>query len=255
MSILIVDDEAIARHRLRKLLARDPGVRVVAECASVAECERLDPCLIPDLILLDVQMPERDGFELLKCLGARDIHPLVIFVSAHARHAIDAYAAGAVDYLLKPFDDDRFARAMTRSKAAWHAGRGGSIAAIADPPVEASVAAPMPDRVLVNQDGRILFIPTRDIDLVRVTGKQVRIFVGDQCYVTRQSLRNMERLLGRQLFVRVHRSTIINVNQIAEFCPLRRGDCEVLLKRGTRVLLSRRFHDRLRPFFVGSWPI
>jgi two-component system LytT family response regulator len=254
VSILIVDDEPVARQRIRKLLARDGDVGVVWECASVAQCERLDANIVPDLVFLDVQMPERDGFELLKSFGARDIHPLIVFVTAHARHAVDAYAAGAIDYLLKPFDDERFAKAMTRSKATLCTGRRLDSANTDDPPNETEYRVEL-DRLLVNEDGRISFIPKGDIELIQAAGKHVKIFVRDQCYITRQSLRMVEMRLGRHIFVRLHRSTIVNVNQIVELCPLPRGDCEVVLKRGTRVRLSRRFRDRLRAFFVGPCPI
>ena len=254
LSILIVDDEPIARQRIRKLLARDPDVRIVGECASIAQCERLDASIVPDLVFLDVQMPERDGFELLKSFDARDIHPLVIFVTAHAKYAVSAYAAGAIDYLLKPFDDERFAKAMVRSKATLSASRSLDTAKIGDSPIETPELESVLDRLLVSEDGRMLFIPTRDIELIQAAGKQVKIFVHDHCYLARQSLRKVEARLGSKRFVRVHRSTIINVNQIVEMHPLLHGDCEVVLKRGTRVTLSRRFRSRLRPFLVGSWP-
>jgi two-component system, LytTR family, response regulator len=111
LSALIVDDEPIARRRIRLLLSRDPQIRVVGECASVAQCERLDASIVPDLVFLDVRMPERDGFALLESFDARGIHPFVIFVTAHSMYALNAYEAGVIDYLLKPFDDERFAKA------------------------------------------------------------------------------------------------------------------------------------------------
>jgi two-component system LytT family response regulator len=254
VSILIVDDEPVARQRIRNLLAVDADVHVVWECASIAQCERLDANIVPDLVFLDVQMPERDGFELLEYFDARDIQPLIIFVTAHAKYAVSAYAAGAIDYLLKPFDDERFARAMTRSKATLSALRHYDAANILDPPIETQDLRPELDRLLVNEDGRIWFIPTRDIELIQAAGKHVKIFARDQCHITRQSLRMVEMRLGSRVFVRVHRSTVINVNHIVELHPLLHGDCEVVLRRGTTVTVSRRFRDRLRPFFVGSWP-
>ena len=254
LSVLIVDDEPLARQRIRKLLAHDPEVRIVGECASISQCERLDASLIPDLVFLDVRMPERDGFELLESFDARGIRPYIIFVTAYSNYAVNAYDAGAIDYLLKPFDDERFAKAMARAKAALTAGRSTAGAGIDDPPGAALEPRPAQDRLLVSEDGRILFIPTRDIELIQAAGKHVKIFAQGHCHLARQSLRDVEARLDKKHFVRVHRSTIINVEQIVELHPHFHGDCEVVLKRGTRVTLSRRFRSRMHPFLVGSWP-
>jgi two-component system LytT family response regulator len=253
LSVLIVDDEPLARQRIRKLLAHDPDVRIVGECASISQCERLDASLVPDLVFLDVRMPERDGFELLESFDARGIRPFIIFVTAYSDYAVNAYDAGAIDYLLKPFDDERFAKAMARAKAALNADPSTAGAKIGDLPATPQ-SRPAQDRLLVSEDGRILFIPTRDIELIQAAGKYVKIFTRGHCHLARQSLRDVEARLDKKLFVRVHRSTIINVEQIVELHPHFHGDCEVVLKRGTRVTLSRRFRSRMHPFLVGSWP-
>src|ERR1700727_1904742 len=114
LSVLIVDDEPIARRRVRLLLSRDPQIRIVGECASVTQCERLDASIVPDLVFLDVRMPQRDGFALLESFNARGIHPFVVFVTAFSIYAFNAYEAGVVDFLLKPFDDGRFTHAWAR---------------------------------------------------------------------------------------------------------------------------------------------
>jgi two-component system, LytTR family, response regulator len=252
LSVLIVDDEPIARARIELLVARDPQIRIVGACASVAQCERLDASIVPDLVFLDVRMPQRDGFDLLESFNARGIHPFVIFVTAYSRYAVNAYDAGAIDYLLKPFDDVRFAKALARAKAALNLDRitgdirvGGASAAVLEP-------RPAPDRLLVSEDRQTLLIPTRNIELIQVTGKHVRIFIRQHCYLTRQSLRSVEGRLDKKYFVRVHRSTIINVEQIVALNPLLHGDCEIVLKRGTRVTVSRRFRRRLQPFLERS---
>jgi two-component system, LytTR family, response regulator len=247
LSILIVDDEPIARERIRKLLAQDADVRVVWECASVAEFERLDASIVPNLVFLDVGMPGRDGFDLLKCFDERGHHPTIIFVTAHAKYALKAYAVGAVDYLLKPFEDERFARTIERAKAIIGVGRRAEAVKNDGPRVETPQSRPVLDRLFVSDDRRMLLIPTEDIDLIQAAGKKVKIFVRDDCYLSRQSLRNLEVRLDSNRFIRVHRSTIINVNQIVELHPLLHGDCEVVLKRGIRVILSRRFRSRLVP--------
>jgi two-component system LytT family response regulator len=250
LSILIVDDEPIARARIEILLARDPQIRIVGACASVAQCERLDASIVPDLVFLDVRMPQRDGFDLLESFNARGIHPFVIFVTAYSQYAVNAYDAGAIDYLLKPFDDLRFAQALARAKAALKLDRIASDTR--DVPSVAYEPRPVPDRLLVSEDRQTLLIPTRDIELIQVAGKHVKIFVRDHCYLTRQSLRNVEARLDKQYFVRVHRSTIIHVDQIVALHPLLHGDCEVVLRRGTRVTVSRRFRRRLQPFLERS---
>lgn len=248
MSVLIVDDEPIARRRVRLLLSRDPQVRIIGECASVSECERLDAGIVPDLVFLDVRMPQRDGFALLESFDARGIHPFIIFVTAYSMYALSAYEAGAVDYLLKPFDDERFAKALGRAKVALSGRRLPS-----DVGVVAAQTAPrqqkLPyDRLLVTENNRMLLVPTRDIELIQVAGKHVKVFVRDHCYITRQSLHSVEERLDKLRFVRIHRSTIINIDQIIELRPLQHGDCEIVLSRGTRVTVSRRYRRRL-PIF------
>jgi two-component system LytT family response regulator len=252
LSVLIVDDEPIARARIEFLLARDPQIRIVGACASVAQCERLDASVVPDLVFLDVRMPQRDGFDLLESFSARGIHPFVIFVTAYARYAVNAYDAGAIDYLLKPFDDVRFAKALARAKAALKLDRVTGDIRVGDAAAAGTEPSSGLDRLLVSEDRRTLLIPTRNIELIQVAGKHVKIFVRQHCYLTRQSLRSVEARLDKKCFVRVHRSTIINVEQIVALHPLLHGDCEVILKRGTHVTLSRRFRRRLLPFLERS---
>lgn len=248
LSVLIVDDEPIARRRVRLLLSRDPQIRIIGECASVAECERLDAAVVPDLVFLDVRMPQRDGFALLESFDARGIHPFVIFVTAYSMYALSAYEAGAVDYLLKPFDDERFAKALGRAKAALKGRRSTSDVGVEDAQTESRHQKPAYDRLLVTENNRMLLVPTREIELIQVAGKFVKVFVRNHCYITRQSLRGVEDRLDKLRFVRIHRSTIINIEQIIELRPLQHGDCEIILSRGTRVTVSRRYRRRL-PLF------
>lgn len=247
LSAVIVDDEPIARQRIRRLLARESDFHLIGDFGSVTECEALEGSAAPDLLLLDVRMPERSGFELLASFEARGVHPFVIFVTAHAEYAVEAFGIEAVDYLLKPFDDERFAKAIARARAMLDHERDAGNGAPASVPR-------LRDRLLVNDGGRVLFVPARDIDLVQASGKHVKIFVNGRCYLARQALRDVEARLDTSHFVRVHRSTIINVEQIVELHPLFHGDYEIVLKRGTRVTLSRRFRSRILPFLVGPWP-
>jgi two-component system LytT family response regulator len=255
LSALIVDDEPIARQRIRRLLAREPDFRVIGDFGSVGECETLDTHAAPDLLLLDVRMPERNGFELLSSFEARGVHPFVIFVTAYSEYAVDAFGVEAVDYLLKPFDDDRFAKAIARARALLGKERNPEEASPgAQPDADTQSPPRIRDRLLVNDGGRVLFVPAHEIELVQAAGKHVKIFVNGHCYLARQALREVEARLDANHFVRVHRSTIINVEQIVELHPLFHGDCEIVLKRGTRVTLSRRFRGRILPFLVGPWP-
>ena len=250
LSALIVDDEPIARQRIRRLLAREPDFHLIGDFASVAECEKLDSNTAPDLLLLDVRMPGRSGFDLLAAFEARGVHPFVIFITAYSEYAVEAFGVEAVDYLLKPFDDERFAKAIARARTQL-----GQERAVPGDSSQAGNAVPrLRDRLLVNDGGRVLFVPVRDIELVQAAGKHVKIFVNGHCYLARQALRDVEARLDGSHFVRVHRSTIINVEQIVELHPLFHGDYEIGLKRGTRVTLSRRFRSRILPFLVGPWP-
>jgi two-component system LytT family response regulator len=248
LSVLIVDDEPIARARIERLLAGDPKICIVGSCASVALCERLDAAIVPDLVFLDVRMPQRDGFDLLESFGTRGIHPFVIFVTAYTNYAVDAYDAGAIDYLLKPFDDVRFEKALSRAKAFLRLDRNAVDSRGNHAPTAVPEPQPWADRLLVSEGKRILLIPINNIELIQVTGKLAKIFVRQHCYLTRQSLRSIEERLDKRYFVRVHRSTIVKVEQIVALHPLLHGDCEVVLKRGTRVTLSRRYRARLQPF-------
>jgi two-component system, LytTR family, response regulator len=245
LSVLIVDAEPSARERIRQLLAHDTDVRVVWECESVAQCQTLDSSSVPDLVFLDVELPERDGFDLLHRFVERGIQPIVVFVVAHAKYAVRAYAVGAVDYLLKPFSDERFAKTMERTKAIAGPGRVAKPMVHPESPVEALALRPVPDLLFVSERGRMSLIPVEDIELIQAAGKHVKIFVRDRCYLMREALRNLQSRLDGERFVRVHRSTIVNMGQIVEVAPLPHGDCELSLKRGARVTLSRRFRSAL----------
>ena len=256
LSAMIVDDEPIARQRIRRLLARESDFHIIGDFGSVAECESILTGAAPDLLLLDVRMPERNGFDLLASFEARGVHPFVIFVTAYAEYAVEAFGVEAVDYLLKPFDDDRFAKGIARARSLLVKERGAGEESAKTPgaSAERSSATRLRDRLLVNDGGRVLFVPAHEIEMVQAAGKHVKIFVNGHCYLARQALRDVEARLDNSHFVRVHRSTIINVEQITELHPLFHGDYEIVLKRGTRVTLSRRFRSRILPFLVGPWP-
>jgi two-component system LytT family response regulator len=255
---LVVDDEPLARRRIVRLLARDPEFSVVAACASVGEATDIDPAAQVDLVLLDIRMPERDGFALLEALHQRGIDPFVIFVTAYSGHAAAAFDIEAVDYVVKPFDDERFAKAIGRAKSVIQQARASldrePALTAAAPAAAVTRAVRFPGRLLISEKGRVLFLPIHIIEFVQAAGKCVKVFAQGNCHVLREPLQEIEARLDASQFVRIHRSTIVNVEQIVELQPLFHGDYEVVLKRGTRLTMSRRFRARMSPFFAGAWP-
>lgn len=229
--ILVVDDEPLARRNLVVLLRRDPDIEAIAECGSGIEAIEVIRETKPDLVFLDVQMPECDGFDVLEMLGA-DMPRTVIFVTAHDEYALQAFEAGALDYLLKPFDDARFDRALARAK---------------DRLAHYSPRAPGPIRRLaVRSPGKLLFLDVPDIDWVEAASYYACIHIGRQTHVLRRSLTELERDLGEERFIRLHRSAIVNIDRIRGLEMQSGGDYQVVLETGVRLPLSRRYRKRLQ---------
>jgi two-component system LytT family response regulator len=251
---MIVDDEPLARERVLRLLARDPDFVMIGECASVAQALNMDLAAGPDLVFLDVRMPARDGFELLQAWSERGIEPFVIFVTAFSDFAIQAFEVEAVDYLLKPFDDERFFKAAARAKAALETGRANTDLAPDDANAPGGTivprSSPYPKRLLIAEESRVTFLPTQDVEFVQSAGKVVKVFAQGRCLLLRQPMQELEARLDPNQFVRIHRSSIVNVDQIVEMHPLFHGDYEIVLKRGTRLPMSRRFRNRFDRFLV-----
>jgi two-component system LytT family response regulator len=228
---LVVDDEPLARRNVTVLLRGDPVVGAIEECASGVEAIEVIRRWKPDLVFLDVQMPECDGFDVLEMLGA-DLPQAIIFVTAHDEYALRAFEAGALDYLLKPFDDARFVRALNRAKdkLAHHASQ-----------------APQPARrLVVKSPGQLLFLDVGDIDWIEAASYYACVHVGDATHIIRRALSELERDLGEGKFVRIHRSIIVNLERIRGLELQAGGEYEVVLKSGVRLRLSRRFRKRLQ---------
>ena len=228
---LVVDDEPLARSNLTVLLRADPGVASVAECGSGLEAIDAIRQSKPDLLFLDVQMPECGGFDVLELLG-NELPPTIIFVTAYDEYALRAFEAGALDYLLKPFDDARFLRALNRAKdrLAHHA-----------------PAQPRPaERLVVKSRGQLLFLNVTDIDWIEAAGYYAGVHVGSATHIIRRTLSELERDLGDERFIRIHRSTIVNLERIRGLELQNGGEYEVCLKSGVRLSLSRRFRKRLQ---------
>lgn len=246
VATFVVDDEPLARKRVLHLLRGDPEIHVVGTFDSATAAATQARELAPQLLLLDIRMPELDGFELVAALAGQGINPYVIFVTAHSDRSMDAFGVGAVDYLLKPFDDERFARAIGRAKrliaAAGQAGTG--------PAGQPALLAGNRTRLLLSERGKVVVLAMRDIEFVQAAAKHVKIYAAGRCYSFRQTLGELESRLDPARFVRVHRSTLLNVEHLAEMHPLFHGDYELILRRGTRLTLSRRYRARLAPFLL-----
>jgi two-component system, LytTR family, response regulator len=228
---LVVDDESLARTNLTVLLRADPDIASVTECASgMAAVEEIRKSK-PDLVFLDVQMPECGGFDVLELLGNE--LPTLIFVTAYDEYALRAFEAGALDYLVKPFDDARFARALNRAKdrLAHYA------------PSRRSRAA---ERLVVKSRGQVLFVNVTDIDWIEAAGYYACVHAGSDTHIIRRTLSELEQDLGDEQFIRIHRSIIVNLARIHRLELQNGGEYEVVLGSKARLPLSRRFRKRLQ---------
>ncbi|HSP14212.1 MAG TPA: LytTR family DNA-binding domain-containing protein [Thermoanaerobaculia bacterium] len=229
---IVVDDEPLAREAVRLLLERDPGIEVAGECSGVDA-----PALIgrtnPDLMFLDVQMPEVDGFDVLREVGP-DAVPAVVFVTAYDEYALRAFEVHAVDYLLKPFDDSRFARALDRAKEQVRSHRRNTqLAALV------RERLPYVRRFLARTRDKVVVVNAADVDWIEAADYYVSLHVGPKTHLLRETMSDLEQRLDPDVFFRVHRSAIVNVERVREIHPLFRGDCALVLSDGTRVRLSR----------------
>ncbi len=254
--VLIVDDEPPARKRIAKLLREQDGFEAVGECANGKEALAAIRSEEPDLVLLDVQMPELSGLDLLEALDP-DALPAVIFVTAYDQHALRAFELHAVDYLLKPFDDERFEIALQRAKARIERGHlaGLSRRLLAllrtvqedrSEPVELVAEHPQPtDRLAIRSGDRILIVKVEDIDWIEGAGVYARLHVGAKTHLIRETLTNLAEQLDAERFVRIHRSTIVNRERVRELRSYFHGEYIVLLDDGTQLKLSRSYRDSL----------
>ena len=227
---LVVDDEPLARRNLIVLLQRDPDIGSIVECGSGAEAIAEIRASKPDLVFLDVQMPECGGFDVLEMLGG-DLPRTVIFVTAYDEYALRAFEAGALDYLMKPFDDARFARALARAKDRL----------AHDAPSPGPVS-----RLAVRSRGQLRFLDVAEVDWIEAQSYYAGLHVGRDTHVIRRTLAELEQDLGGGRFVRIHRSTIVNLDRIRGLELQSAGEYEVVLQSGVRLRLSRRYRKRLQ---------
>jgi two-component system LytT family response regulator len=241
MRVLIVDDEPLARRGLKARLDAMPNVEVVGECGSGKAAVTAIEELHPDLVLLDVQMPEVDGFAVIEAVGA-DRMPLTIFVTAYDAHALRAFDVNALDYLLKPIDSERFVVAVERARRrlteTTAASRGPSLArAIADTTAGS--------RLVLRDGSRVLLFEQRDIDWLSADGDYVRVHARGRSYLVRHTMTAMESRLDPRQFARVHRSAIVNVTRVTEIRRRGERDYHLVLADGTKLRMSRAYRDRL----------
>jgi two-component system LytT family response regulator len=246
---LIVDDEQLARERLLSLLEGDPDIEIIGECSSGKEAIAAIRTESPDLVFLDVQMPEGDGFEVLESI---DFHtmPIVVFVTAYDQYAIRAFDVHALDYLLKPFDQNRFEQALVRAKS--------EVVLRNNTNVNQKLLSMLEhieshkknlDRILVKSSGKVFFLKFDEIDWLESAGNYVKLHVGSESHLLRETMSEMERKLGGEKFVRIHRTVIVNLDRIKELQPWFNGEYVVILNNGIKLTASRGYKKRLSEVF------
>jgi two-component system LytT family response regulator len=249
---VIVDDEPAARRGVRLLLERDGAVDVVGEAAGGAEAAELIAREKPDLAFLDVQMPGCDGFQALARLNLEQA-PAVVFVTAYDEHALRAFEVNAVDYLLKPYDDARFGAALQRAKDAVRRRQADTVNSrlhqlldyLQHTPVPAAAAEPPADRILLKSSGEIFFLKAEEIDWIEAEGDYMKFHVGGRTHLMRETMARLEARLDPQRFIRIHRSTIVNIDRLRKLSPSFAGEYAVILHDGTKLKLSRGYHERI----------
>jgi len=247
--VLIVDDEPLARDRVGRFLAGEPDIEIIGECADGGETVAKIRSLKPDLVFLDIQIPEMDGFEVLEAIGV-DRMPSVIFVTAYDQYALRAFDVHALDYLLKPYNRERFGRALERARAELQHGETDGL----DERLRALLAHLKPerkwlDRLLIKSSGRAFFLRTDELDWVEAEGNYVKLHAGREAHLLRETMNNFAAKLDPDRFLRIHRSTLVNVERIRELQPMFRGDYIIVLRDGTQLTLSRNYRDKLLKLF------
>jgi two-component system LytT family response regulator len=225
--VLTVDNEAIARRQLRGLLALDRECELIGECANAAEAICSMGRMQPHIVIADVRMPEMDAFEVVRAVSGR--LPLVILTSGCGEYAVRAFEARVFDYLLKPFEPARFRESLGRAKSA----------------IAYDSAAPLPERIAVHRNGSVLLMKLDEIDWIEAADNYVCLHCGVETRILRQTMSEVEARLAAARFVRIHRSAIVNIDRIKELRPSFRGDYEVILRDGTRLLLTKKHRGKL----------
>jgi two-component system LytT family response regulator len=242
---VIVDDMPLARQKLARFLNEDPEIEIVAECGNGLEAIDAIAFHKPELVFLDIQMPEVDGFEVLNHIGLEHM-PVFIFVTAFDHFALKAFEVNALDYLLKPYDRERFMQALHRAKKHLHR----TEPEPRDERLLALLKTLNPEqkflkRLAVKTSGRTIFLMIDEIDWIETAGNYLELHVGKEVHLIRERMNQLENRLDPTRFVRIHRTTIVNLDRIKELQPLFNGDQTVILRNGNQLTLSRTYRDRL----------
>jgi two-component system LytT family response regulator len=244
---LIVDDEPLARERVRSLVADQAELELVGEASDGDQAVEAILGQQPDLVFLDVQMPKQTGFDVIREIGAGNM-PAVVFVTAYDQYAIKAFDVHAVDYLLKPFDRERFEGAVDRARKQLEAEDGGALKTQLMQLVRdlQPAAVVKQDRIVVKSGGRLFFLRIDEIDWIEAAGNYVRVHVGKEAHLIRETMNAIEGRLDAKMFLRIHRSRIVNMERVKELHPWFNGDYAVILRDGTKLMLSRGYRDKLQ---------
>lgn len=245
LRVLIVDDEPPARERIRGLLADSRDIAIIGECESGLEAVSAIRELAPDLVFLDVQMPGLDGFGVLDALQGERL-PALVFVTAYDAYAVRAFEVHALDYLLKPFDRDRFEATLERARHTLSGSIGEAMASVAVPLAEGELDRPPLRRLLGRREGRLIVLRVPEIDYIGSAANYVSLHVGKEHFLVRETLQSLEGRLDPDQFIRIHRSTIVNLDRVQEIEPYFHGDYIVRLRDGQRLTLSRTYRERVQ---------
>jgi two-component system, LytTR family, response regulator len=247
MRTVIADDEPLALNKLRRMLESEPGVQIVQECSSGGETIAAVATHKPNLLLLDISMPDMDGFQVLASISRRDA-PVVIFTTAYAQHAVRAFEAQALDYLLKPFDRERLHQAIARAQTELLRPPAAEATHLLLDLISKSAGRPphSDHRFVIKAGGRIVFLDFDEITWVEAAANYIRVNTGKESYLLREGIGKVAERLDATQFVRIHRSLIVNVKQIKELQPVNSGEYIVVLKDGKELSCSRGFRAGLQ---------
>jgi two-component system, LytTR family, response regulator len=249
INTLIVDDEPLARDRVKRFLRDENDIKVIGECGNGKEAIAAIREQRPELVFLDIQMPEKNGFEVVKALDQKSL-PAVIFVTAYDQYALQAFDVHALDYLLKPFNRDRLHRAVSHARDQIATKRIGNLderlsSLIADLRSEKKYL----ERLVVKSVGRVFFLKVDEIDWIEAAGNYVKLHSGRDAHMIRETMNGIEAKLDPDKFLRIHRSTVVHIDRIKELHPMFSGDYAVILRNGTELALSRNYRERLLELF------
>lgn len=246
IKVLIVDDEPIARKGIRSHLSNERDIEVVGECGNGLEAVSAIQDLKPDIVFLDIQMPELNGLGVIEAIGS-DRMPVIIFISAYDRYTLQAFEVHALDYLLKPFETERFQRALQRSREHLRTKRASQINHRLLDLLESLKERPKTlDRLVVKSSGRVYFVDVDEIDWIEAADNYVRLYVGAKGHLLHESLTSIEKKLDESRFARVHRSRIVNTTKIKELHPLFHGEYVIVLQSGTKVTSGRSYREKMK---------